>query len=121
MWLAFQNNYSQPLSVAIMDYDTDACGGEGGDWATHGWWNLNPGESQTVLWTTNQYAYFYAEAVDGTWWGDSNGPGVYVHPEQFDSCYNIGATGDWYIINMAQADVGWPPVAPFTHTVNLNP
>jgi len=120
MWLAFHNNYGQIVSVAIMDYDTDACAGYG-DWATHGWWNLNPGDSQTVLWTTNQYVYFYAEAGDGAWWGDSNGPTVYVHPERFDSCYNIGATGDWVTVGMAQVDVGWPPVRPFTHTVNLNP
>jgi uncharacterized membrane protein len=121
MWLAFHNNYSQPVSVAIMDYDTGACGGEGGNWATHGWWNLNPGETKTVIWTTNQYAFYYAEASNGTWWGDSNGPRIYVHPARFDSCYNIGATGDWRVVGTARADVGWPPARPFTHTVNLNP
>jgi hypothetical protein len=41
-WLAFHNNYGLTVSVAVMQ---DACGGEYGGWATHGWWNLNPGES----------------------------------------------------------------------------
>jgi uncharacterized membrane protein len=120
MWLAFKNNYSHIVSVAIMDYDTGACGGEGQDWATHGWWNLNPGESKTVVWTTNQYAFFYAESQDGASWGDPNGPRMYVIQQRFDSCYGIG-TSTWDVVGTARADVGWPPAAPFTHTVNLNP
>lgn len=26
-WLAFHNNYSLPVSVAVMQVDSDACGG----------------------------------------------------------------------------------------------
>jgi hypothetical protein len=90
-----------------------------GNWATHGWWVLNPGDSKTVTWTTNQYVYFYAEAVNGASWYDPNGQAVYVTQERFDSCYLIGVS-DWQVVRMAQSDVGWPPAAPFTHTVNLN-
>src|SRR5580692_10324595 len=50
---------SLEVSVAVMQVDTDACGGDGG-WATHGWWNLNPGESKTAIWTKYDAAYFYA-------------------------------------------------------------
>ncbi|SLE58782.1 Uncharacterised protein [Mycobacteroides abscessus subsp. abscessus] len=61
-WLAFHNNYSLPVSVAVMQVDSDACGGEYGGWATHGWWNLNPGESKTAIWTKYDAAYYYAKA-----------------------------------------------------------
>ena len=61
-WLAFKNNYSKLVSVAVMQRDDDACGGEYGGWATHGWWNLNPGETKTVIYTSNRYVYFYAHA-----------------------------------------------------------
>jgi Protein of unknown function (DUF1036) len=117
-WLAFHNNYSRPVSVAVMQEDVDACGGEYGNWATHGWWNLNPGDTATAIWTKYNAAYFYAKAVDGAQWGDDNGPGVYVDPYyKFDSCLLIG-TSTWDIVHMARADLGsflWN-----THTVNLN-
>lgn len=29
-WLAFHNNYGLPVSVAVMQVDSDACGGEYG-------------------------------------------------------------------------------------------
>jgi uncharacterized membrane protein len=118
MWVAFKNIYNQSISVAIMKQDTDACGGEGGNWATAGWWLLNPGESKTAFWTTNQYSYYYAEAQDGVSWGDSNGPAVYVTSTRFNSCLNIGSSNA-RIVTMNKVDVGWPPAAPFTHTVNL--
>jgi hypothetical protein len=54
MQLCFKNNYSSPLSVAVMWYDTSDCGGEGGNWANRGWWNLSPGETiHTDVWTAN--------------------------------------------------------------------
>jgi hypothetical protein len=119
MWVAFRNNHNQHVWVAIMQHDTDSCGGEGGDWATAGWWSLSPGESKTAFWTTNQYAYFYAEAADGVYWGDSQGPGVYVTSARFNSCYGIGSSG-WRVVRMSQINVGWPPARPGTHTINLN-
>jgi uncharacterized membrane protein len=118
MWVAFRNNYNDHMWVAIMQKDTDACGGEGGGWATHGWWSLSPGEAKTAFWTTNQYSYYYAEAPDGTYWADSNGPRVYVTSERFNSCLNIGSSGA-RVVAMRQINVGWPPGAPGTHTINL--
>ena len=78
------------------------------------------GGSSTAFGTTNQYAYFYAEAQDGGSWGDSAGPGVYVTNDRFDNCYAIGHS-TWRIVSMAELNVGWPPAAPGTHTINLNP
>ena len=118
-WLAFHNNYSLPVSVAVMQGDQDACGGEGGGWATHGWWNLNPGESKTAIWTQYDAAYYYARASNGAWWGDPGGPQVYVNPyDRFDSCLQIG-TSTWDIVNMIRVGVG--SFLFNTHTVNLNP
>lgn len=116
MWLAFKNNYNRTVSVAVMQRDTDACGGYGG-WATHGWWVLNPGELKTAIWTANRYAFFYAKATDGRWWGDANGPSMYVDPyRRFDSCINIG-TSTWDVVGTARADLG--TLLPNRHTVNL--
>jgi uncharacterized membrane protein len=119
MLIAFQNNYSQTISVAIMVYDTGACPNDG-NWSTHGWWVMNPGQSQNARWTDNQYVYYYAEAVDGATWDDPNGPSVYVNSQQFDSCINIGSTADT-VVGMRQIDIGWPPARPFVFTVNVNP
>jgi uncharacterized membrane protein len=121
MWVAFRNNTNQHVWVATMRQDTDACGGEGGGWRTEGWWSLSPGEAKTAFSTTNQYAYFYAEAQDGSWWGDTAGPGVYVSNDRFADCYAIGHTAPWRIVSMSEINVGWPPAAPGTHTLNLNP
>ncbi len=109
---------NRTLSVAVMQLDSAACGSFGG-WATHGWWNLNPGEAKTVISTTNRYAFFYARAVDGRWWGDATGPRMYVNPHaKFDSCVSIG-TNTWDLVNAARADLGTNMQN--THTVNLNP
>ena len=118
-WFAFKNNYSKLISVAIMQKDTDACGGEYGGWATHGWWNINPGDTKTVAYSSNRYLYFYAHAGDGTWWGNPQGPDVYVDPiQKFDSCYQIG-TSTWDVVTMARADGG--SFLGNHHTQNLNP
>ena len=59
----------------VMWYDTNTCGGDGGNWATKGWWNLSPGqETHTDVWTANRYFYFYAEAEDGAVWNGPYGP-----------------------------------------------
>ena len=63
---------------------------------------------------------FYAESQDGGWWGDTAGPQTYVTDDVFDNCYAIGHSG-WRLVGMAEINVGWPPSAPFTHTINLNP
>src|SRR5271157_855234 len=63
MWLAFQNDYSSGVWVAVGYYHPNCP--DGGDWAKKGWWRLNPGRSAIVLWTTNTYSTFYAEADHG--------------------------------------------------------
>src|SRR5664280_2303568 len=60
MQVRFQNNYSSPLSVAVMWWDPDGCGDDG-NWGTRGWWNLDPGQSVgTNVWTANRYFYLWA-------------------------------------------------------------
>lgn len=116
-YLAFQNNSGRQVSVAVMQEDVDACG-EYGNWATHGWWNLNPGEEKTAIYTKYDAAYFYAEAADGTWWGDPNGPQFYVdHPDKFDGCIGIGVS-TWDVVEAARVDLSGFILN--KHIVNLN-
>jgi hypothetical protein len=120
MQLCFKNNYSSPLSVAVMWYDTSDCGGEGGNWANKGWWNLNPGETvHTDVWTANRYFYFYAEAEDGSVWGGDYGP-VYCTYQAFQGCLLIANTQDFLMLGMAQVDAGWWSWSYITYTVNLD-
>jgi hypothetical protein len=44
MMVHFRNSYSSKVWVAIMRYNKDACGGEGDNWETMGWWAINPGD-----------------------------------------------------------------------------
>lgn len=118
MWVAFRNGDNQHVWVATMRRDDDACGGEGGGWRTQGWWSLSPGESKTAFWTTNQFAYFFAEAQDGGTWGDTAGPHAYVTSDPFDNCYAVGHS-TWRRVGFAELNVGWPPASPGTHTINL--
>ena len=67
---------------------------------------------RTAFGTTNQFAYFYAEAEDGTWWGDNAGPGAYVTDDVFDDCVAIGHSAPWRVVSMAEINVGWPPALP---------
>lgn len=116
MWLAFRNSYGRTLSVAVMQHDLGGCGGHG-DWGTHGWWVLAPGEEKAAVWTANRYAFFFARATDGRWWGDSNGPRMYVNPfSRFDSCVGIGVS-TWDLVSTARTDLG--TFLPNRHTVNL--
>lgn len=116
-WFEFRNNYNRVVSVAVMKRDQDACGAYGG-WSTHGWWNLNPGEKKTVMYSSNRYLFYFAQANNGVWWGDVNGPRMYVNPyDRFSSCYGIG-TSTWNVVTTARADGG--SFLGNRHTVNLN-
>ena len=104
MWLAFKNSYNKRVRVAVMQHDTDACG-EYGNWATEGWWKFDPGNSRSVIWTPNRYVYYYAEATDGRYWGDKDGPKIYINPyENFESCYKIGTTS-WDVVRVQQVNL----------------
>jgi hypothetical protein len=120
MQLCFQNNYSSPLWVAVMWWNPDSCGGDGGNWSTEGWWNLNPGDNvNTGVGTNNRYFYFYAEAEDGAVWGGDYGP-VDATYQAFQGCVGIGSSRDNLSIGMRQEDAGWWVWAYFSYTVNLD-
>ena len=123
MQLCFSNGYSSPLSVAVMWYSPDTCGGDGGNWETRGWWNLNPGDNVTTnVSTDNEYFYFYAEAWDGACVG--GGPyGAQVSIYAFDGCIDIGTIvqdGDnpYFDVGFQQVDAGFGP-GHSSYTVNL--
>jgi hypothetical protein len=52
--------------------------------------------------------------------GGQRRAGRCVTNDRFDNCYAIGHS-TWRIVSMAELNVGWPPAAPGTHTINLNP
>jgi hypothetical protein len=119
MQLCFENSHSSRLWVAVMWYDPSGCG-DYGNWATRGWWNIDPGETvHTNVWTANRYFCFYAEAEDGTVWGGPYGP-AYCTYRAFDSCVNIGSTADYLRLGMREVDAGWWHWAYITYTVNLD-
>jgi uncharacterized membrane protein len=91
----FKNNYTHDVWIAYTAYDPDNCA-KYGNWSTHGWWKLCPGEQECVFETNNIYAYFYAEASDGTFWGGDD-LAVDVSQNAFDSCIDIGTTQDWTV------------------------
>jgi uncharacterized membrane protein len=120
MKVHFKNSYPSTVWVAVMYYDPDGCD-EYGDWATAGWWKLDPGQKKWPFSTSNRYAAFYAEAADGAVWSGPYGP-VYVYQSAFDSCVNIGSTAAIDVVGMRLIDLGslaWVPWA--NHTVNLVP
>jgi Protein of unknown function (DUF1036) len=123
MQLCFQNSYSSPLSVAVMWYSPGTCGGDGGDWETRGWWNLNPGDNvHTNVWTDNRYFCFYAEAWDGAVWAGPYGAEVSIYA--FDGCIDIGHSvsdgpSPYFDVGFRLVDAGWWFWTYVTYTVNL--
>ncbi|MBW4981631.1 DUF1036 domain-containing protein [Mameliella sp. CS4] len=53
----FLNACNRQIQTAINYRDLS------GNWVTNGWWNLSPGESATVAFTTNRIYYMYAESI----------------------------------------------------------
>ena len=120
MQVHFKNNGSKRVWVAIMRLDTNACGGEGGGWATAGWWVLDPGQKKHAFSTTNEFAAFYAESEDGAIWGGPVGP-VYVYRDAFNSCLKIGSSAAIKRVGMQQIQLPWFRGNPLAvQTVNLN-
>lgn len=117
----FHNSYGTTVWVAIMRYDSDGCGSYG-NWATKGWWRLDPGETKQAFSTSNEYAGYYAKAADGAQWSGNYGP-VYVYHSTFDSCINIGSTAAYGTVGMRLIDLGGS--APWewysSYTVNITP
>jgi uncharacterized membrane protein len=88
-----------------MQYDPNDCGGEGGNWATEGWFGINDGEQVLAFSTDNRYAAYYAKAADGAYWAGDYGP-VYVYHEAFNSCVDIGSTAAYGTVGMRLIDTG---------------
>jgi hypothetical protein len=113
MWIAYRNGYSHRLWVAI-GYYSPGCE-DGSNWAKRGWYQLDPGQSAIVLWTTNDYSTFYAEADDGTFWA---GPySTQVPLSAFDWCWFTGSTASHLVgMRLVHATNAW---APWVGTINL--
>jgi len=125
MQVCFKNNYSSPVAAAVMWYSAGTCGGDGGDWETRGWWNLNPGDSvNTNVWTDNRNFCIYAEAQDGTVWA---GPyTTQVSMDSFDGCVGLAVSvsdgpNPYYDAGFLLEDAGSLFWTYITYTVNLNP
>jgi uncharacterized membrane protein len=97
MGLTICNSYTAPLSVVIMFWSPDTCGGEGDNWQMMGWYNFDPGTCGVVyendLEDLNRYWYYYALAEDGAFWAGSLG-GTSVPKDAFDLCWGAGIAAD---------------------------
>ncbi|HEY0330737.1 MAG TPA: DUF1036 domain-containing protein [Rhodopseudomonas sp.] len=113
MWLRFANHHGSRVWVAVGYYSPNCP--DGGDWAKKGWWKIEPGQAATVLWTTNKYSTFYAEADDGSHWSGSYHTPVPL--QAFDWCWNTSSTqaDDVGMRLITVTNAGWP----WTGTINL--
>jgi hypothetical protein len=110
----FQNNYGTTVWVATERYNTGCYG----SWENEGWYQLAPGQSEWLFTTTNEYAYFYAEAADGaTWTGPYGGSVDPYHAYDFCNTSNTNATDP----GMRQIDLGGFNLFQFSYTINLVP
>ena len=107
MWIAFQNDYSSGVWVAVGYYWPNCP--DGGNWGKEGWWRIEPGQSATVLWTTNDYSLFYAEADDGAVWSGSS-YSTELPYEAFNWCMGTGSTNgeDVGMRLITVTNAGWP-------------
>jgi hypothetical protein len=113
MYLNFSNQYSSGLYLAV-GYYSPGC--EGSNWASNGWFRLEPGQSGICLETTNEYSTFYAEGDDGAVW---NGPyGVELPYYAFnDWCWDLGISEGVDVgMRLVTASSAW---FPWVGTINL--
>jgi len=112
MSISFTNQHGTPLSVCLVWYNP---GCPDTPFRKTGWWNLAPGQGVTALNGPyrNRYFYFYAEASDGSWWGDPRWR-VTVTNQAFDRCASdIIINGR--VVPLIQVDTG----GAVNFTVNL--
>src|SRR5574342_1289140 len=103
MGLTLCNSYTSRIYTTIMFYNPEACGGDGQDFETRGWWPLDPGSCALVyghdLDDVNRFWYYFAMADDGAVWA---GPfGTSVPRAAFRSCYGTatgGASSDFIAV-----------------------
>lgn len=113
MWLRFANSHPSRVWIAV-GYYNPGCQ-DGSQWAKKGWFKLEVGASAIVLWTTNAYMTFYAEADNGAHW---SGPYHTNLPMQaFDWCWNTASTqGENAGMRLITVTNAW---APWIGTVTL--
>jgi uncharacterized membrane protein len=121
-----RNNYHRPVWVAFAYHNSDACGGEGGNYRVMGWYKVDPGATKALLdgslLFAGKYYYIYAQSDDGrTWSGDKYFTEVNTRAA-FDTCWSYGhsvshGTNPWQLKGFAEFKIGT-----FTSdfTVNLN-
>lgn len=106
MTISFTNSHGTGVSVCLIWYNP---GCADPPFRKSGWWNLAPGQSVTALTGSynNRYFYFYAEASDGSYWGDQRWR-IAVTNNAFDRC-----AGDIFepnrIVPLLQIDTGGSP------------
>jgi uncharacterized membrane protein len=105
--LAMCNGYPAHIYVAIMFYNPEKCGGDGGNFETMGWWSVAPGSCVNVyandLEDLNRYWYYYAQADDGAVWA---GPyRIYAPDNAFSECGGLGISTA-RIVGMRELDIG---------------
>jgi uncharacterized membrane protein len=106
MWLRFENVHGRRLWVAV-GYYSPGCP-DGSNWAKKGWWQLDPGQSAIVLWTTNRFATFFAEDDVGAQWA---GNVVTAVPSSaFDWCWNTGSSASENVgMRVLDSTNAWSP------------
>jgi hypothetical protein len=113
MWLQYSNQYSSGLYLAV-GYYSPGC--DGSDWASSGWYRIQAGQTATVLWTTNDYSTFYAEADDGAYWAGPYGVDLPYHAFD-DWCWNLGVSPGLSVgMRLVTATNAW---FPWVGTINL--
>ena len=114
MWLRFANNHGSTVWIAVGYYSPNCS--DGGDWAKKGWFKFDPGGSGIVLWTTNKYATYYAEANDGAHWSGSYHTNLPL--QAFDWCWNTASSqGENVGMRLITVTNAW---APWVGTITLN-
>ncbi len=112
MWLQYSNQYSHGLYLAVGYYQPD-CDVQ---WASEGWWRLEPGQTKTVLYTTNDYSTFYAEADNGAFWAGPYGVDLPYHAFD-DWCWDLGVSPGVSVgMRLVHATNAW---FPWVGTINL--
>lgn len=113
MWLKYSNQTAHGLYVMV-GYYSPGC--EGSNWASEGWWRIEPGHSAVVLYTTNDYSTFYAESDNGEHW---SGPYAQAVPyNAFDDfCWSLGVTPGIEVgMRLVHCTNAWYP---WVGTINL--
>jgi uncharacterized membrane protein len=100
-------NHSEDVWTAILWLNTDACGGESGDWMTRGWYRIAPESCANVLDEDldeiNRYFYYYADNGNGVVWAGNYSLAL---PENaFERCIGVKG-GDDIARGFREVDVG---------------